>query len=39
MWLTTHRGKMYDDPVIFALRDKASQIVGLLAAVDVILAI
>ena len=30
VWLITHRREMHDDPVVFALRDRISQIVGLL---------
>jgi 4-hydroxybenzoate polyprenyltransferase len=29
VWLVTHRREMHDDPVVFALRDRASLIVGL----------
>ncbi len=30
VWMLTHRGRMYDDPVVFAIRDRASLIVGVL---------
>lgn len=30
VWLLAHRGKMHDDPVVFAIKDKVSLIVGLL---------
>jgi 4-hydroxybenzoate polyprenyltransferase len=30
VWLIAHRGGMHDDPVVFALRDRASLIVGAL---------
>ncbi len=30
VWLAAYRGRMHDDPVVFALRDRASYIVGLL---------
>ena len=33
MWLAAHRGRMHDDPIIFALRDKASYVVGVCIAV------
>ncbi len=33
IWLLTHRGKMHDDPVTFALRDRSSQVIAFLAAV------
>ena len=30
VWMFTHRGEMHDDPVIFAIRDRSSLIVGAL---------
>ncbi len=30
VWFTAHRGQMHDDPVVFALRDRASYVVGAL---------
>ena len=39
IWLKTHRGKMHDDPVIFAIKDKISLAVVLAAALTIILAI
>lgn len=30
IWMLTHRGEMHDDPVVFALRDRTSLIVGVL---------
>jgi len=30
IWMLTHRGQMHDDPVIFAMRDRASIIIGTL---------
>jgi len=30
VWMLTHRGQMHDDPVVFAVRDRISQIVGVL---------
>lgn len=39
MWIVAHRGAMHDDPVLFAIRDRASQIVLALAAITVIAAI
>lgn len=32
VWFKAHRGQMHDDPIVFAIKDKASQIVGLLLA-------
>jgi len=29
VWLLTHRGEMHDDPVLFTLKDRPSQILGL----------
>lgn len=31
IWLVTHRGEMHDDPIVFALKDVPSRIVGLLS--------
>ena len=28
VWLTAHRGQMHDDPIVFALKDPASYVVG-----------
>lgn len=33
MWLVAHRGEMHDDPLVFAVKDKASLMAGLLFAV------
>jgi len=33
LWLLTHRGQMHDDPVVFAIRDRVSQVTLLLVAV------
>jgi len=30
VWMLTHRGDMHDDPIVFAIRDKVSLIVGVL---------
>ena len=38
LWFKTHRGEMHDDPVVFALRDPVSLVVGALAAVCVLVA-
>jgi 4-hydroxybenzoate polyprenyltransferase len=29
-WLVAHRGQMHDDPVVFAAKDRVSQVVGVL---------
>jgi 4-hydroxybenzoate polyprenyltransferase len=39
VWITAHRGDMHDDPVIYALRDRVSLGLGVLAAITVIVAI
>jgi len=39
VWMTAHRGGMHDDPVVYALRDRVSLGVGVLAAATVLLAI
>lgn len=31
VWLLAHRGRMHDDPLVFALRDRSSQFLALLA--------
>lgn len=38
VWLLARRGELHDDPVVFALTDRASLLVGLIAAVVVGLA-
>ncbi|WP_263261171.1 UbiA family prenyltransferase [Pseudomonas sp. RIT-PI-S] len=30
VWMLTHRGQMNDDPVVFAIRDRVSQVIGVL---------
>lgn len=30
VWMLTHRGEMHDDPVVFAIRDRVSIVVGIL---------
>jgi 4-hydroxybenzoate polyprenyltransferase len=37
MWIQAHRGKMHDDPLIFAIKDKASLIAGALFAITLVL--
>jgi 4-hydroxybenzoate polyprenyltransferase len=39
VWMKAQRGTMHDDPVVFALKDRASLAVGLLAAITVAIAI
>ena len=38
-WAIAHRGIMHDDPVVFAVMDRVSQILGLIAAIIVAAAI
>lgn len=33
MWMHAHRGNMHDDPLVFAVKDRASQLVGIAFAV------
>jgi len=37
MWMQAHRGKMHDDPLVFAIKEKASLLAG--AAFATVLAI
>lgn len=39
VWMTAHRGSMHDDPVVYALRDRVSLGIGLLAAITIAVAI
>jgi 4-hydroxybenzoate polyprenyltransferase/phosphoserine phosphatase len=39
MWMKAQRGKMHDDPVVFALKDRVSLAIGLVAAVTVAAAV
>jgi len=39
VWLIAHRGKMPDDPVVFAMHDRTSQILALLALVITLVAL
>jgi 4-hydroxybenzoate polyprenyltransferase len=39
IWMKTHRGKMHDDPVLFAMRDRVSLATGVFAAAVVGLAV
>lgn len=39
VWLIAHRGQMHHDPIVFAIKDRASYVVGLLAGVAVWLAL
>jgi 4-hydroxybenzoate polyprenyltransferase len=38
VWLLAHRGRMHEDPVLFALRDPASYVVGLLCGLVMVVA-
>jgi len=39
VWLIAHRGEMHDDPIVFALTDKVSYIVGLITVAVILLAL
>jgi len=30
VWLIAHRGQMHDDPIVFALKDRVSYLIGAL---------
>jgi 4-hydroxybenzoate polyprenyltransferase/phosphoserine phosphatase len=38
VWIKTHRGDMYDDPLIFAIKDKVSRLTGLAFAAVLLLS-
>lgn len=38
-WLIAHRGRMNDDPIVFALRDQVSYLIGILSLGVMLLAI
>ena len=38
MWLSAHRGLMHDDPIVFAIKDKASILIGTLFIATFMLA-
>jgi 4-hydroxybenzoate polyprenyltransferase/phosphoserine phosphatase len=38
VWLKAHRGEMHDDPLVFALKDQTSLIIGVLALITIVLA-
>ena len=38
VWLIAHRGQMNDDPIVFALRDKVSRVVGIAFVLIFVLA-
>lgn len=39
LWLKTHRGEMHDDPLVFALKDRASRLLGVVSLVVLLAAI
>lgn len=39
VWLKAHRGTMHDDPVVFAMKDRVSLIIGVLAAITIRVAV
>ena len=38
VWMKAHRGEMHDDPIVFAIKDKASLAVAVLTAISFMLA-
>lgn len=39
VWMKAHRGTMHDDPVVFALKDRMSLLIGLAGAITVAVAV
>lgn len=39
VWIIAHRGNMDDDPIVFALKDKASMVCGILMGIFMMLAV
>ena len=39
LWLKTHRGEMHDDPLVYAVTDRASRYIGVALAVILLAAI
>jgi 4-hydroxybenzoate polyprenyltransferase len=37
MWLQAHRGEMHDDPLVYAIKDKASLLAGVVFAVVLVI--
>jgi hypothetical protein len=37
--MRAHRGAMHDDPVVFALKDRMSLVIGVIGAITVAMAI
>ena len=37
MWMQAHRGKMHDDPLVFAVKDQASQLAGLVFGIVLVI--
>jgi 4-hydroxybenzoate polyprenyltransferase len=38
IWFITHRGEMHDDPVVFALKDRATWLIGFVGIACILLA-
>jgi len=38
VWMKAHRGQMHHDPIVFAVKDPTSALIGILCAVSVVLA-
>jgi 4-hydroxybenzoate polyprenyltransferase len=39
IWMMAQRGKMHDDPVVYALQDRLSLMLGLIAAITIVIAV
>ena len=38
LWLFAHRGHVQEDPIVFAIKDRASYVIGALVALTMLLA-
>ena len=38
VWIIAHRGEMHDDPIVFAIKDKVSRYVGIIAGIIIMVA-
>ena len=39
IWMQTYRGRMHDDPLVYALKDRVSLLTGVAAAIALYLAV
>jgi len=38
VWLIAHRGRMRDDPLVFTIQDRPSQVVGILSVIILLIS-